>query len=92
MDLDLGFAMDPKAPPPPPSAGNSAALKSTFYWLHGFVTQTEGRFLTYTRLRGGSTWFKCEDEVVNEADLGARVSSKGVVMAVYRLQVVSKHK
>ncbi|KAI8848113.1 hypothetical protein BC829DRAFT_394773, partial [Chytridium lagenaria] len=46
--------------------------RSTFYKLHGFF--------------GGFKWFKCEDEVVAEADLGARVASKGVLLALYRLQ------
>ncbi|KAJ3192553.1 hypothetical protein HK101_006320 [Irineochytrium annulatum] len=83
MDLDLGFAMDPKAAK---IASASTRDKGTFYKLHGFVTQTEGRFLSYTRVRAGAQWFKCEDEVVAEAELGSRVASKGVTMALYRLQ------
>ncbi|KAJ3206415.1 hypothetical protein HDU67_008175 [Dinochytrium kinnereticum] len=80
MDLDLGFAMDAVA------VKRGQKEKNTFYKLHGFVTQTEGRFLAYTRSLGGFKWFKCEDEVVVEADLGARVASKGVLLALYRLQ------
>ncbi|KAJ1560361.1 hypothetical protein HK405_007376 [Cladochytrium tenue] len=72
-----------------PGGGRAAAAQpaSTFYKLHGFMTQTEGRFLTYTRLRGQNGWFRCEDEDVAPADLVGRVVSKGVVMALYRLQM-----
>ncbi|KAI9353000.1 hypothetical protein DFJ73DRAFT_658902 [Zopfochytrium polystomum] len=94
MDIDLGFALDARGPRRRPVDNTSGLTKkhapSTFYRLHGFATQTGGRFLTYTRLRGGNTWYKCEDETVTEADLGARVSSKGVVMALYRLQIAAK--
>ncbi|KAJ3104679.1 hypothetical protein HDU97_008955 [Phlyctochytrium planicorne] len=85
MDLDLGFALDTSASRRG-SGGSSRKEKNTFYKLHGFVTQTEGRFLAYTRSLAGVKWYKCEDDVVAEADLGARVASKGVLLAVYRLQ------
>ncbi|KAJ3116898.1 hypothetical protein HDU96_008417 [Phlyctochytrium bullatum] len=89
MDLDLGFAFDTagaKRRDQQLNQTSSGKERSTFYKLHGFVTQTEGRFLAYTRSLGGYKWYKCEDEVVAEADLGARVASKGVLLALYRLQ------
>jgi hypothetical protein len=101
MDLDLGFTIDPNAPVPEPlysspfnhlhPANGSKKTRNTFYRLHAFVTQTEGRFLTYTRLRGGEKWWRVEDEKVEVAELGTRVASKGVVMAVYRLQELKNH-
>ncbi|KAJ1564382.1 hypothetical protein HK096_008245 [Nowakowskiella sp. JEL0078] len=60
--------------------------QETFYRLHGFVTQTNGHFLTYTRLRNGNRWFKCDDDNIIDFDLSTRVSSKGVMLAMYRLQ------
>lgn len=88
MDFDFGFGLDLKLASSSTSVSECEdASRSTLYRLHGFVTQTDGRFLTYTRLRGQYAWFKCEDEVVSEADLGFRVESKGVVAALYRLQL-----
>ncbi|KNC98266.1 uncharacterized protein SPPG_06664 [Spizellomyces punctatus DAOM BR117] len=75
LEVDLGFYLE-----------NRHSDQKTFYRLHGFVTQTGGHFLTYTRLRGGSRWFKCQDELVQEVELGTRVESKGVVLVIYRLQ------
>ncbi|KAJ3188605.1 hypothetical protein HDU85_004319 [Gaertneriomyces sp. JEL0708] len=74
-ELDLGFYL-----------ANRQLDQPTFYRLHGFVTQTEGHFITYTRLRDGFRWFKCADEVVKEVELGSRIESKGVMLVVYRLQ------
>ncbi|KAI9101818.1 hypothetical protein DFS34DRAFT_577609 [Phlyctochytrium arcticum] len=79
-EIDLGFYVDQSSPTPPD------ASQHTFYRLHGLVTQSDGMFLTYTRLQGGSTWFKCMDEVVQDVDLGTRIESKGVVFALYRMQ------
>lgn len=61
-------------------------IEHTFYKLHGFVTQSKNHFLTYTRIRGGLDWWKCDDAVVNECDLGHRVASQGVVLCLYRIQ------
>ncbi|KAI8616562.1 hypothetical protein BC830DRAFT_1228242, partial [Chytriomyces sp. MP71] len=79
LDLDLGFLLTPAA-----SRANAAANKhvrqNTFYKLHGFVTQTEGRCLCYTKMRGApwGGWWKAEDDSVGGGvDLGNRVNSKG---------------
>ncbi|TPX55420.1 hypothetical protein PhCBS80983_g05324 [Powellomyces hirtus] len=74
-EIDLGFYLD-----------NRHSDQKTFYRLHGFVTQTEGHFLTYSRLRGGHRWFKCDDETVVQVNLGTRVESRGVMLVIYRLQ------
>ncbi|KAJ3162094.1 hypothetical protein HDU86_005792 [Geranomyces michiganensis] len=74
-EIDLGFYLE-----------NRNSDQKTFYRLHGFVTQIEGHYLTYTRLRGASRWFKCDDEKVTEVNLGTRVESRGVVLVIYRLQ------
>ncbi|KAJ3165913.1 hypothetical protein HDU88_003788 [Geranomyces variabilis] len=75
LEIDLGFYLE-----------NRNSDQKTFYRLHGFVTQIEGHYLTYTRLRGAARWFKCDDEKVTEVNLGSRVESRGVVLVVYRLQ------
>ncbi|KAI8809923.1 hypothetical protein BJ742DRAFT_802934 [Cladochytrium replicatum] len=71
LELDLSFHSLPNA------------ARKTFYRLHGFVTQTNGHFLTYTRLRASRTWFKCDDGSVERFDVGLRVASRGVVLVVY---------
>ncbi|KAI9346248.1 hypothetical protein BDR26DRAFT_1005395 [Obelidium mucronatum] len=89
MDLDLGFAVSPEATQT--TSNNNNKKLNTLYRLHGFVTQTEGRFITYTRLRGSSLFYKCEDDVIGEGtDLGGRVNSKGVVMALYKVNSAKK--
>ncbi|KAJ3177901.1 hypothetical protein HDU87_004183 [Geranomyces variabilis] len=75
LEIDMGFYLE-----------NRNSDQKTFYRLHGFVTQIEGHYLTYTRLRGAARWFKCDDEKVTEVNLGSRVESRGVVLVVYRLQ------
>ncbi|KAI8830176.1 hypothetical protein BJ741DRAFT_620597 [Chytriomyces cf. hyalinus JEL632] len=96
LDLDFGFLLTPEAYKAN-AAANKHARQNTLYKLHGFVTQTEGRFLAYTRLRGGGgcadgsiagDWYKAEDEVVSTSpvDLGNRVNSKGVVFMLYCVQ------
>ncbi|KAI8610387.1 hypothetical protein BC830DRAFT_747043 [Chytriomyces sp. MP71] len=92
LDLDLGFLLTPAA-----SRANAAANKhvrqNTFYKLHGFVTQTEGRCLCYTKMRGApwGGWWKAEDDsVVGGVDLGNRVNSKGVIVLLYRVQEAKK--
>ncbi|KAI8928838.1 hypothetical protein BC831DRAFT_446776 [Entophlyctis helioformis] len=99
LEVDLGFFYDPTAQVPlqqfvaPGASGRGRRASSssggrapTFYRLHGFVTQANGHFLTYTRIRGGGTWFKCDDGDVGLMDLGQRVASKGIMLALYRLQ------
>ncbi|KAI8808370.1 hypothetical protein BJ742DRAFT_809515 [Cladochytrium replicatum] len=71
LELDLSFHSLPNA------------ARKTFYRLHGFVTQTNGHFLSYTRLRASRTWFKCDDGSVGRFDVGVRVASRGVVLVVY---------
>ncbi|KAJ3024033.1 hypothetical protein HKX48_007964 [Thoreauomyces humboldtii] len=75
LEIDLGFYL-----------ANRESEQKTFYRLHGFVTNTQGHFLAYSRVRGGSQWYKCDDENVQEVQLGARVESRGVVLVIYRLQ------
>ncbi|KAJ3246170.1 hypothetical protein HDU77_009091 [Chytriomyces hyalinus] len=101
LDLDFGFLLTPEAYKAN-AAANKHARQNTLYKLHGFVTQTEGRFLAYTRLRGGGgggaggsitgDWYKAEDEVVSTSpvDLGNRVNSKGVVFMLYCVQNAKK--
>ncbi|KAI8820012.1 uncharacterized protein EV422DRAFT_533210 [Fimicolochytrium jonesii] len=74
-EVDLGFYLS-----------NRQSDQKTFYRLHGFVTQTEGHFLTYTRLRGLPQWYRCDDDKVVKVELGPRVESRGVVLVIYRLQ------
>ncbi|KAJ3233601.1 hypothetical protein HDU81_002099 [Chytriomyces hyalinus] len=105
LDLDFGFLLTPEAYKAN-AAANKHARQNTLYKLHGFVTQTEGRFLAYTRLRGAAgggggggsegsisgDWYKAEDEVVSTSpvDLGNRVNSKGVVFMLYCVQNARK--
>ncbi|KAJ3059471.1 hypothetical protein HDU98_004517 [Podochytrium sp. JEL0797] len=96
MEIDLGFAVCPIAMAASLKKHSANGRKgiNTLYKLHGFVTQTEGRFLAYTRRQAGwEGFYKCEDEVVSEEpqDLGSRVNSKGVVFVVYRVQIGKKH-
>ncbi|KAI8915539.1 hypothetical protein EDD86DRAFT_196290 [Gorgonomyces haynaldii] len=82
IELDAGLYLDPSARKPV-----SHGVQCTFYRLHGFSTQAQGKFVTYTRIRGGSEWYRCCDEATSVVDLGMRVSSKGVLFCVYRLQI-----
>lgn len=59
---------------------------ATFYKLHGFVTQKNGHYLTYSRVRSGNVWYKIDDESVEEQELSWQIQSKGVCMLLYRLQ------
>nr|KAJ3407042.1 hypothetical protein HK105_003434 [Polyrhizophydium stewartii] len=86
LEIDLGFLLDPTAPLPIQHGHRSDNRSPTFYRLHGFLTQANAHFLTYTRVRGGHTWFKCDDSAINSVDLGTRVASRGVMVAIYRLQ------
>ncbi|RKP01153.1 hypothetical protein CXG81DRAFT_12360 [Caulochytrium protostelioides] len=73
MDLDLGCFAEARRD------------QKTFYGLHGFVTQSRGRFITYTRVRGDHhPWYKCRDGEVTTVELGHRVASRGVMLAIYR--------
>ncbi|KAJ1557206.1 hypothetical protein HK096_008552 [Nowakowskiella sp. JEL0078] len=98
-ELDLGFYLaqgvssKPNSNDDKSSAGGKVVktraenlAQKTFYRLHGFVTQIGGHFLTYTRLRNGSRWFKCDDEKIIDFELSTRVSSKGVLLALYKMQ------
>lgn len=88
FEMDIGSLCHPQASIPASSIiNNSHSAKSpTFYRLHGFVTQSSCHFITYTRVRGGPTWFKCDDDSVGPVDLGCSVNSRGVVLLMYRLQ------
>lgn len=85
IDLDLGHYLDWEHANKTVVDGLSRGTIKTLYWLHGFTTVAEGRFITYTRIRDSSKWYRCVDDVVNSVDLGSRVESKGVVCAIYRL-------
>ncbi|KAJ3199304.1 hypothetical protein HDU82_000550 [Entophlyctis luteolus] len=87
-ELDIGFLAAPNA------ATHSSPRPRTFFRLHAFVTQTDARFLVYARNctaasnSGSGEFWKINDDgsVAEEGvDLGARVCSKGVVAAVYRV-------
>ncbi|KAH6590415.1 hypothetical protein BASA50_009390 [Batrachochytrium salamandrivorans] len=86
LELDLGFYLDPAATMPAHAGFRKDSRIPTFYRLHGFVTQSQAHFMTYTRLRGGLPWFKCDDSVISSVDLGSRIASKGVMVALYRMQ------
>jgi hypothetical protein len=86
LEIDMGKFMDPKARKPQTSAHYRGS--PTFYKLHGFVTQKEGHYLIYSRLRSGSRWYKIEDGVVEQAELGMQIHSRGLVLAIYRLQEI----
>eukprot|EP00842_Homolaphlyctis_polyrhiza_P006561 jgi/Hompol1/6906/HPOL_002390-RA len=87
LEIDLGFYLDPRAPPPViHMARGGRSGSATFYRLHSFVTQANGKYLCYTRLRGGNEWYRCADENISVVDLGSRVASKGIMLAIFRLQ------
>jgi hypothetical protein len=75
MDLDLGRFLHKKE-----------SNQRTFYRLHGFVTQTNGHFLTYTRNHASWQWFRAEDEKILDVDLDGCICSKGVMLAAYKLK------
>ena len=81
FEWDAGRLLDPLAAKP-----LANGVQCTFYKLHGFVTQAQGKYVTYTRTRGGQQWYRCCDENITKIELNIRVSSKGVLMAIYRLQ------
>ena len=80
--MDLSYSLSDSAR----STRTGKDRDRTFYRLHGFVTHSGGHFLCYTRVWGGSEWFRCDDERIADVELGVRVESRGVVLAVYRLQ------
>ncbi|KAJ3053505.1 hypothetical protein HK097_004144 [Rhizophlyctis rosea] len=82
MEMDLSYSLSDLAR----STRTGKDRDRTFYRLHGFVTHSGGHFLCYTRVWGGSEWFRCDDERIGDVELGVRVESRGVVLAVYRLQ------
>jgi hypothetical protein len=84
MDMDMAKFLDPRSMKPTVSHGYRGS--PTFYKLHGFITQKEGHYMTYSRIRSGKTWFRLQDSVVEKVELGASIESKGIVLALYRLQ------
>lgn len=60
----------------------------TFYKLYGFVTQKDGMYMTYSRIQSrNNDWFRFKDDAVEKVDLGScLIESKGIVLALYRLQ------
>ncbi|KAJ3083572.1 hypothetical protein HK100_009435 [Physocladia obscura] len=103
IDIDIGFAASPEALAAAAAAAqrrnrgssskkkgggsNGGGATGTFYRLHGFVTQTEGRFIVYMRVKESRGFWKVGDDgsvAEDEVDLGVRVNSKGVVAALYR--------
>ena len=59
---------------------------ATFYKLHSFVTQKDGHFMLYSRVRSGKNWYKIDDENIEQVELGWQVQSRGVCLLLYRLQ------
>jgi hypothetical protein len=76
--------MDPRAMKPTIAHGYRGS--PTFYRLHGFITQKDGMYMTYSRVRSGNKWFRLQDLSVETVELGASIESKGMVLALYRLQ------
>jgi hypothetical protein len=65
----------------------------TFFKLHSFITQSKGRFITYTRVRDGKEWFRCEGTNITTCEgFHSRVVSPGIIFAIYRVQATRKQK
>ncbi|KAJ3054766.1 hypothetical protein HDU99_007703 [Rhizoclosmatium hyalinum] len=94
LEIDIGFLVHPQTLVAAQKEHRCNHRVGTYFRLYGFVTQTEGRFITYTRC--GSIWgedlfWKCEDEVVSgPIELGTRVNSKGIVIALYRAEIKAR--
>jgi hypothetical protein len=84
MDIDMGKFMDPKALKP--SVAHGYRGSPTLYRLHGFITQKDGMYMTYSRVRSGQRWFRLQDHTVEPVELGVSIESKGIVLALFRLQ------
>ncbi|KAJ3045569.1 hypothetical protein HDV00_009226 [Rhizophlyctis rosea] len=97
LELDLSSLLS-HTPSPSPSCSPSSKPPKTFYTLHGFITHLPPptptpsqpskapKFIAYTRVSNGPTWYRCEDENVREVELGVGgVESLGVVCGVYRV-------
>ncbi|KAJ2994260.1 hypothetical protein HDV02_001729 [Globomyces sp. JEL0801] len=84
MEMDMGKYLAENAQKP--SKSHFYKGSATFYRLHGFLTQKDLNFMTYTRLRSGKKWFRAQDKQVDQVDLGHRIESQGLAVAIYRLQ------
>jgi hypothetical protein len=62
--------------------GCFTSQKGTLYKLHGIVTRADD-FITYTRYCSSNEWFRICNDQWRTVDLGQKLSSRGVVVAVY---------
>ncbi|KAJ3258643.1 hypothetical protein HK103_003432 [Boothiomyces macroporosus] len=57
------------------------------YQLHSFITQKDGEYMTYTRLRASRQWYKIIDsDIEHDVDMGHFINSAGVTVLLYRLK------
>lgn len=61
---------------------------NTFYKLHGFVTQKDGRYIAYTHIANNYQWYKIDDSKIIPIDLlVGSFPTEGVSLLFYVLQV-----
>lgn len=61
---------------------------STFYRLHGFVTQKDGRYIAYTHISNNYQWYKIDDSQIIPIDLlVGSFPTEGVSLLFYILQL-----
>jgi hypothetical protein len=84
LEMDVGKFLASNCIKPFASYGYSGS--PTFCRLHGFMTQKDGQFIVYTRTRSGKDWFRICDSNVEKIVMGFSIESKGILLAIYRLQ------
>jgi len=82
MEIDMGAHVHPEY---------RNESNSTFYKLHGFVTQKDGRYIAYTHISNSFQWYKIDDSKIIPIDLlVGSFPTEGVSLLFYVLQV-KKH-
>ncbi|ORX44705.1 hypothetical protein BCR36DRAFT_359454 [Piromyces finnis] len=78
MELDMGAHVHPEY---------INESTSTFYKLHGFVTQKDGRYIAYTHIANNYQWYKIDDSKIIPIDLlVGSFPTEGVSLLFYVLQ------
>jgi len=78
MEIDMGAHVHPEY-------RNEST--STFYKLHGFVTQKDGRYIAYTHISNSFQWYKIDDSKIIPIDLlVGSFPTEGVSLLFYVLQ------
>jgi len=78
MEIDMGAHVHPEY---------RNESNSTFYKLHGFVTQKDGRYIAYTHISNSFQWYKIDDSKIIPIDLlVGSFPTEGVSLLFYVLQ------